>query len=137
LHRAVIKNGCEGHDAPVALLTAALGDDGRLLPGLVELGYRGLVIEAMGVGHVSAAMVPGLEKLAKVIPVVLSSRVASGSVFSNTYGFPGSEIDLLGRGLMGAGSLGGLKTRLLLSLLLGVGLEGRELHSEFERFTSS
>jgi L-asparaginase len=134
--RAGIKNGCEGHDTPVALLTAALGDDGRLLPGLVELGYRGLVIEAMGVGHVPAAMVSELEKLAKVFPVVLSSRVASGSVFSNTYGFAGSEIDLLGRGLMGAGSLGGLKARLLLSLLLGVGLEGRELRGEFECFAS-
>lgn len=134
--RAVIKNGCEGDDPPVALLTAALGDDGRLLPGLEKLGYRGLVVEAMGVGHVPSAMVPGLTDLAKIFPVVLSSRVTFGPVFSNTYGFPGSEIDLLGRGLVVAGSLGGLKARLLLSLLLGVGLKGQELRSEFERFVT-
>lgn len=132
--RAVIKNGCDGNDPPVALVTAALGDDGRLLPGLTELGYRGLVVEAMGVGHVPSAMVPGLASLAKIFPVILSSRVASGSVFAGTYGFPGSETDLLQRGLIGAGSLGGLKARLLLSLLLGIGLEGQELRSEFARF---
>ena len=132
--QAVIKNGCEGDDPPVALVTAALGEDGRLLTGLTKLGYRGLVVEAMGVGHVPSAMVPGLASLAEVMPVVLSSRVASGSVFAGTYGFPGSETDLLQRGLIGAGSLGGLKSRLLLSLLLGIGLEGQELQNEFARY---
>jgi L-asparaginase len=134
--RAIISDGCHGRDQPVALLTAALGDDGRLLPGLPGLGFRGLVVEAMGVGHVPSAMVAGLAQLAEVFPVVLSSRVASGSVFAATYGFPGSEIDLLGRGLIGGGALGGLKARLLLSLLLGIGLEGQELRSEFQRFVT-
>jgi L-asparaginase len=81
-------------------------------------------------------MVPGLASLTEVFPVVLSSRVASGSVFAGTYGFPGSEIDLLGRGLIGAGSLGGLKARLLLSLLLGVGLHGQELREAFRRIVT-
>jgi L-asparaginase len=134
--RAIIENGCEGSDQPVALLTAALGDDGRMLNGLPELGFRGLVVEAMGVGHVPSAMVPGLTGLAEIFPVVLSSRVASGSVFASTYGFPGSETDLLQRGLIGAGSLGGLKARLLLSLLLGVGLLGQELSEAFRRIVT-
>jgi len=133
--RAVIENGDGGSDAPVALLTATIGDDGRMLAGLPGLGYRGLVIEAMGVGHVPSAMVPALASLTNIFPVVLSSRVASGSVFAGTYGFPGSEIDLLGRGLIGAGSLGGLKARLLLSLLLGVGLQGQELRDAFSKVT--
>ena len=134
--RAIIKDGCEGSDQPVALLTAALGDDGRILAGLPGLGFRGLVVEAMGVGHVPSAMVPGLAGLAETFPVVLSSRVASGSVFASTYGFPGSETDLLQRGLIGAGSLGGLKARLLLSLLLGVGLLGPELREAFTRIVT-
>lgn len=134
--RAIIENGCDGSDQPVALLTAALGDDGRMLNGLPELGFRGLVVEAMGVGHVPSAMVPGLTGLAEIFPVVLSSRVASGSVFASTYGFPGSETDLLQRGLIGAGSLGGLKARLLLSLLLGVGLLGQELSEAFRRIVT-
>jgi L-asparaginase len=128
---AVIAGGADGVDRPVALLTAALGDDGRILAGLPDLGYRGLVIEAMGVGHVPAAMVPALARLAEIFPVVLSSRVASGPVFARTYGFPGSETDLLARGLIQGGTLGGLKSRLLLSLLLGVGLQGPQLREAF------
>ncbi len=128
---AVIAGGADGVDQPVALLTAALGDDGRMLAGLPDLGYRGLVIEAMGVGHVPAAIVPALARLAEIFPVVLSSRVASGPVFARTYGFPGSETDLLARGLIPGGALGGLKSRLLLSLLLGVGLQGPQLREAF------
>lgn len=127
----LIKRGDAGADQPVALLTAALGDDGRIFPGLPALGYRGLVVEAMGVGHVPSAMVSVLASLTEIFPVVLSSRVASGPVFAKTYGFPGSESDLLGRGLIPSGSLGGLKSRLLLSLLLGVGLRGQALRDAF------
>jgi len=132
----IIAGGDEGSDQPVALFTAALGDDGRMLPGLPNLGYRGLVVEAMGVGHVPAAMVPPLAALTEIFPVVLSSRVASGPVFARTYGFSGSETDLMARGLMPGGALGGLKSRLLLSLLLGVGLQGTELRRAFLRMSA-
>lgn len=131
MRRQVIEGGSEGSDQPVALQTAALGDDGRGLSGLPGLGYRGLVVEAMGVGHVPAAMVPALADLIRIFPVVLSSRVASGPVFGRTYGFPGSETDLLARGLIPSGALGGLKARLLLSLLLGTGLQGQALRDAF------
>jgi L-asparaginase len=130
---ATIAGGDAGTDQPVALITAALGDDGRMLAGLPALGYRGLVVEAMGVGHVPAAMVDALSDLTQVFPVVLGSRVASGPVFGKTYGFPGSETDLLARGLIPGGALGGLKARLLLSLLLGAGLQGQPLRETFLR----
>lgn len=133
VRQAVIAGGDEGVNAPVALLTAALGDDGRMLAGLPGLGYRGLVIEAMGVGHVPSAMVQALASLTEVFPVVLSSRVASGPTFARTYGFPGSETDLLGRGLIPSGALGGLKSRLLLSLLLGIGVRGQALQEALIR----
>jgi L-asparaginase len=132
VRRPAISGATEGGDAPVALITITLGDDGRLILGLPALGYRGVVVEAMGVGHVPASIVPALEALAGSLPVVLSSRIASGSVFARTYGFPGSEIDLLGRGLINGGELGGLKTRLLLSTLLSAGYEGEELAMQFE-----
>ncbi|MBA2692378.1 MAG: asparaginase [Rubrobacter sp.] len=120
-----------GEDRPVALFTAALGDDGRMLPELPRLGYVGLVVEAMGGGHVPEAMVGRLEKLAETMPVVLASRTGSGDVLEKTYGFPGSEMDLLGRGLVPAGMLDGLKARLLLSLLLRSGAGEDEIRDAF------
>jgi L-asparaginase len=107
-----------GVDAPVALIRMSLGDDGRMLRMIGELGYRGLVIEGMGAGHVPASVVPLVSDLAATMPVVLASRVHAGPAFTSTYGFSGSEMDLLGRGVIPAGSLRGLKARLLLSLLL-------------------
>lgn len=104
---------------PVALVRCALADDGRVLGTLLGLGYRGLVVEGMGGGHVPAAMVGPLERLAREIPVVLASRTGAGSTLRHSYDFAGSEIDLLGRGLVGAGALDGLKARVALALALG------------------
>lgn len=111
----------DAQDHPVALYVVALGDDGRLLPEIERRGYAGLVVEAMGGGHVPSVMVEALEDLARKMPVVLASRTGGGEVLSSTYGFPGSEMDLLDRGLIHAGSLDGRKARLLLTLLLRSG----------------
>ncbi|MCD6679563.1 MAG: asparaginase [Burkholderiaceae bacterium] len=121
-------------EAPVALLRMALGDDGRMLPALPGLGYRGAVIEAMGAGHVAANVAPLIGDLVDHLPVVLSVRVAAGPAFTKTYGFEGSEIDLLRRGAMPAGWLGGLRSRILLSLLLRSGLSGQALRESFGRY---
>jgi L-asparaginase len=110
-----------GPPRPVALLKWAMGDDGRLLGALAGLGYAGAVIESMGAGHVPAACAPLLGDLASRMPVVLATRAMAGPVFTNTYGYPGSEIDLLARGLVPAGYLSGLKSRLLLAFALRSG----------------
>ncbi len=107
-----------GPPEPVALLRATMGDDTRLMAAVADLGYAGAVIEGMGAGHVHADAAPVLEALAERIPVVLASRVMTGPVFTKTYGYPGAEIDLIGRGLVPSGYLSGLKARLLLGLLL-------------------
>ena len=105
-------------DAPVALIRMSLGDDGRLLREVPALGYRGVVIEGMGAGHVPAPIAPIVSDLVQSLAVVLASRVHTGPTFTSTYGFAGSETDLLRRGAVAAGDLSGLKARLLLSLLL-------------------
>lgn len=109
---------------PVALLKLGIGQDDRLLSHVVADGYAGLVIEAFGGGHVPPLLVPVLESIARRVPVVLASRTVSGEVLRDTYGFPGGERDLLGRGLVPAGILDALKVRVLLSLLLAVRRQG-------------
>ncbi len=118
--------------APVALVRIALGDDGRLLRALPGLGYRGAVIEGTGGGHVPASVAPLLGDLAATMPVLLGTRVASGAVFTRTYGYDGSEIDLLRRGLLPTGTLSSLKARLLLAALVGGGLAGTPLRDALQ-----
>jgi L-asparaginase len=117
--------------ASVALLRCSLGDDGRLVSALLGLDYRGLVVEGFGGGHVPSAMVESLAELVVAMPVVLASRTGAGVVLESTYGFVGSEIDLLGRGLISAGSLDGLKARVALSLALASSDDRDEAQSRF------
>lgn len=108
----------DGPPVPVGLAQVPMGDDGRLLRAVPGCGYAGLVVEGMGAGHVPAGVAPLLGELAAAMPVVLATRALAGPVFAETYGYPGGEMDLLARGLVGAGTLGGLKARVLLSLAL-------------------
>lgn len=117
--------------ATVALLKIPLGDDGRLLDVLPSLGYCGAVIEATGAGHLPAQFAEKVGRLAAAMPVVLATRVAAGPVFEKTYGFPGSEMDLIARGAIPGGYLAGGKACLLLRLLIANGLAGDELSASY------
>lgn len=108
---------------PVALLKFAMGDDGRLVRALPGLGFKGAVLEGMGAGHVPGPVAELVGTLAGEMPVVLASRTLGGPVFTKTYGYPGSEIDLIGRGVIPAGVLQGPKARLLLTFALALGLD--------------
>ena len=103
----------------VALLEAALSADTLLLENLLELGYNGLVIAGFGAGHISEGWAQAITPLALQIPVVIATRTGAGSTASHSYGFVGSEIDLIQRGAQMAGFLCPRKARILLWLLIG------------------
>jgi L-asparaginase len=103
-----------------------------MISALPSLGFAGAVIEGMGAGHVAADVAPLLATLAEQMPVVLASRVDTGPSFTGTYAFPGSETDLLKRGLLSGGALSGLKARLLLTLLLRAGHDRAQIRAAFE-----
>jgi len=102
----------------VALVRICMDDDGALVDAVGAAGFSACVVEAMGAGHVPAALVAGLESLAARIPVVLASRTGHGRLCRATYGYPGSEVDLLARNLSWGGGLTGLKARVLMTICL-------------------
>ena len=116
----------------VPLVTVAFGDDGVLLHGLAGRA-DGLVVAGAGGGHVPRDLVAPLEELAGSMPVVLASRTGAGPVLRATYAYPGSERDLLERGLVGAGLLDPLKARVLLWALLACGGDRDAVVSAFGR----
>jgi L-asparaginase len=116
----------------VALVRVTLGDDGRILPALTAHGFRGVVIEGFGGGHVTPPMVTRIERLATEMPVVLTSRTGSGELLRRTYRYRGSETDLLEAGAIPAGTLDGLKARILLSVCLAADPAGENVADVFQ-----
>ena len=121
----------DAEPVPVALLTVTLGDDGRLIDHALDAGYRGIVMECTGGGHAAHWVADKLVEAAARVPVVMASRTGAGEMLRRTYDFKGSEIDLLARGLISAGWLDGLKSRLLLTLLLMAGADDAAIRATF------
>ena len=121
-HRTVVPPPSSQRLPRVGLFTVALGEDGALLHSAADR-LDGLVVAAFGAGHVPGQLVATLGGLAERVPVVLASRTGGGPVLAATYAFPGSERDLLARGLVSAGFLDSFKARVLLQALLAAGAD--------------
>lgn len=105
----------------VALYMSRIGDDGGLFDLVKDSGYDGMVISAMGGGHLSEEISDKAVALASSMPVVFASRCGAGAVLTDTYGYKGGEIDLVNRGLIPAGKYHPLKARILLTFALALG----------------
>jgi L-asparaginase len=121
-----------GAPAPnVPVLWFGLGVGMETLAPWLERQPDGLVVAGVGAGHVTQTVIGGLGELAARIPVVLASRIGAGPTLTQTYGYAGGEVDLIGRGLIPSAYLDPAKARLLLQLLLSSGASIGEVRRTF------
>jgi L-asparaginase len=120
-------------DPRVALLTTHLADSGGLLDMVIAADYDGVVLAALGVGHVPTPVAEAVTKATERFAVVLATRTGAGPTAERTYGFVGSETDLISRGAVPAGWLSPVKARLLLWALLRLGRSPSRIRAEFAR----
>lgn len=120
--------------AKVAVLESGLDVDGALVDAAVQSGFAGLVVQAMGGGHVTPDMADALASAAGRIPVVVAPRAVGGPMLRSSYGFPGGEVDLARRGVLRAGWLSSVQARVALTLLLRAGEDRRSIGAWFGQF---
>ncbi|MFN0602863.1 asparaginase [Facklamia hominis] len=102
----------------VALLKVYAGMKADLFETVLDHGYQGLVIEALGAGNLPPQIVPILEQFMEAqIPVVLVSRAFNG-VTEDIYDYPGGGKRLSQMGVIFTQGLSGIKARIKLAVLL-------------------
>jgi L-asparaginase len=111
-----------GLDHRVEIVTAALGDDGRLLRAAAQYA-DGIVVVALGAGHLPAAVLHELRAAVARLPVVITCRPDRSSMLFSTYGFEGAEGDLRASGAVCAPFLSPAAARIALMACLGAGLD--------------
>lgn len=117
----------------VAQAAVCFDDDGALIGAVPSLGYQGLVLAALGGGHVPSWTMPVLEEVASQIPVVFTSRTGGGEGLLRTYAYPGSEADLIAAGLIPAAGTGTTHATVLLRLLLMAGADREAIAAGFSQ----
>ena len=108
-------------DHRVAIFTAGLGDDGGLL-GRLAADQDGMVVVALGAGHLPPGALDQLRAVVERVPVVVTCRPERSSMLFDTYGFTGAERDLRASGAVCAPFLSPQAARIALLCCLGAGL---------------
>lgn len=115
-HRAVFP--IQSIERKVALFKIYAGMEPDLLASSVELGYNGIVLEALGQGNVPPSLVPIIKEiLKKNIPIVLVSRCFNG-IAQDVYGYVGGGKGLKEMGVIFTKGLNGQKARIALLIAL-------------------
>lgn len=101
----------------VDVVACYVGSDDLLLQAAVSAGARGVVLQAMGLGNTTPAVVHAVTELsARGIPVVVTSRVVSGPVVPLYSG--GGGADLAAAGAIFADDLSPWQARILVSMAI-------------------
>ena len=116
-----------GLDRRVDVVATGLGDDGSLLRASVDDGADGVVLVALGGGHLPPGAMRALEECAARVPVAVTVRPERGTVLTRTYGFPGGERDVRASGAIVAGRRSPAAARIVLLAGLGAGMAAPDL----------
>ena len=112
---------------PVPLLELTLDGGEALIEAAVAGPPAGLVVAAAGGGNTPPAYLEAARALIDAgRPVVLTTRCPSGRPLPG-YGFPGGSSQWWEAGAVFSGTLGGLKSRLLVALGVGAGMDSAAL----------
>jgi L-asparaginase len=106
----------------VSTVTTGLGDDGALLRHAADIS-DGVVLIALGAGHLSKEVLAELRRAAELVPVVITCRPDRSSMLFSTYGFEGAERDLRASGAICAPFLSAAAARVALLCGLGADLD--------------
>ena len=118
-------------DFRVPIVGTWLGDDGELLRAALATAPDGLVLVGLGAGHLPPPALAALRAAPAGLPVVLAVRPERGHQLHETYGFDGSERDVLATGVVPAAGLAPPAARMLLLAALGAGLRDEGLRAVF------
>lgn len=122
---------------PVEMLSAHCDSDGRIVDASVELGFRGIVVQAMGRGNVPPRMFEALKRaIDRGVCVSICSRCWGGRT-APLYGYDGGGASLRDAGAIFSPTLGGVKTRIALGYLLADGRNRDEIARFFETGSAS
>jgi glutamyl-tRNA(Gln) amidotransferase subunit D len=92
-----------GMETKCALVKFTPGSDPEILDCYINGGYRGLVLEGTGLGHVSTKWIPMIRKAADAkMPVIVTSQCLSGRICNRVYD--------TGRDMLKAGAIEGEDT---------------------------
>jgi L-asparaginase len=106
----------------VATVTTGLGDDGTMLGHAAE-ACDGIVLIALGAGHLSPGVLGELRRATERVPVLITCRPDRSSMLFSTYGFEGAERDLRASGAICVPFLSAAAARVALLCALGAGLD--------------
>lgn len=128
----------QNHNHQVALLYSSLSSDTQLMQFCLESGYyAGLVIAGFGAGHCSFQEADLVQQYAQKIPIIIASRCCNGSTTRITYGYKGSETDMIASGALMSGYLSAVKARLLLWAFLAQGHSLAQVRAHWNDWTIS
>jgi L-asparaginase len=120
-------------DRRVVIAPTASGDDGALARAVLATEPDGVVIGTLGAGHLAPPVFELWADAAERIPIVAYCRPERGVILNSTYGYPGSERDLRGSGIIPAGFLSPQAARMKLLACLASGFSIDETRWAFSQ----